>query len=352
MKLSKGKLKDAVVAAAIRLDDEVRQRHYNKQARATLHSIEGQLGPTDPKSIKLADEYAREVLGSSKYAPWLHVYCAVSGTFKDGWFPDNYYAMVVTPHKSGPVAKLANLKTFTNRVLNTPALPDVAYVIDGIFYSRNFTPVPAADLPAVLFEANDRVFFKADNSYQGKSVSIMTKHDLQPRGLPDGVFQAEIRQHDFFAQMSANSTATIRITTAKELDGSVAVKAAYLRVGRASDDIVKSASHVRVSLNKATGDLADVAYLHDWRRIDSHPDTGFSFSGKTIPHFAEATELCRSLHASCPHIGCIGWDVCVDRDNLVKIMEWNAQYNDVKFSEATSGPCFRGLGWEHLWKQP
>lgn len=352
MKLSRGKLKNAIVAAAIKLDDEVRQRRYNNQARAALHTIEGQLGPTDPRSIKLSDQYAGDVLGSRKYAPWLHVYCAISGTFKEGWIPDNYYGMVVSPKKSGEVAKLGNLKTFTNKVLNTEAMPDLAYVIDGIYYSRDYAPVRESDVLNILFDANDRVFFKADNSFQGNSVSIMTKRDLQQQNailLPDGVFQAEIRQHEFFVQMSANSTATIRITTNKELDGSITIRAGYLRVGRAQDDIVKSSSSVRVSLNKGTGELADVGYLPDWWRIEAHPDTGFSFAGTTIPHFDAATRLCKSLHEGCPHIGCIGWDVCIDRDNKVKLMEWNARYNGINFSEATSGPCFRGLGWENLW---
>lgn len=353
MKLLRGGLKHAIVVAATRLDDEVRQRHYNKQARTALRTIEGQLGPTDRQSITLANDYAHDVLGSSKYAPWLHVYCAISGAFKEGWIPDNYYGLVVSPKKSGEVAKLGNLKTFTNRVLNTQAMPDLAYVIDGIYYSRSYAPVAASDVLDILFASNDRVFFKADNSFQGKSVAIMTRRDMQQldgKQLPDGVFQAEIKQHAFFAEISANSTATIRVTTTKELDGRIAIRAGYLRVGRADDDIVRASSSVRISLDKDTGELAEVAYLPDWRRIESHPDTGFSFAGTTIPHYAAATRLCKSLHEGCPHIGSIGWDLCIDQDNEVKLMEWNARYNGICFSEATSGPCFRGLGWENLWR--
>lgn len=354
MKLSRGKLKHAVVAAAVRLDEEVRQRHYNNQARTALHAIESQRGPTDPRSIKRANEYAREVLGSSKYAPWLHVYCAVSETFKEGWVPDNYYGLVVSPRRSGEVSKLGNLKTFTNKVLNTDAMPDLAYVIDGIYYSRRFAPISEAELLEILFATDERVFFKADHSFQGKSVVIMSRRELLERegNLPDGVFQAAIKQHDFFARISANSTATVRITTTREPDGRVAIRAGYLRVGRSSDDIVRASSSVKIGLDKDTGELADVAYLPDWRRIDAHPDTGFTFAGTAIPHYAAATRLCKTLHESCPHIGCIGWDICIDRDDKVQLMEWNARYNGINFSEATSGPCFLGLGWEALWKQP
>ena len=354
MTLSAESLKNAGTAAASRAFRELRQLHSNHQAHSVLRSIESQQGPVDRKLVRRANEYSREVLGSVRYAPWMHVYAAIRGEFREGWIPDNYYGLVVDSLKAGEAAKVVIVKSFTNRILHTEALPDLAYVIDGIYYSRDLKPLRETDLVDLLFEQDQRVFFKGDNSYQGRSVVIMTRADFPRAGrerLVDGVFQAPIRQHEFFAAISARSTATLRITTARELDGAVAVKAAYLRVGRAADEIVRCRSHVRVAVDIQTGALNDVAYMHDWRRIDEHPDTQFHFAGHAIPHFSEAAELCRSLHASCPHMLCLGWDVCIDQENQTKIMEWNARYNDIKFSEATTGPCFRGLGWESLWKR-
>lgn len=358
MPLSAKSLKKISLAAAKRFYTELqqtqRQAHYNQQAQAVLRAVESQRGPTDRSAVRQADEYAREVLGSARYAPWLHVYAAVSGSFREGWIPDNYYGLVVDPHKSGEVAKVALIKSFTNRILNTEALPDLGYVIDGLYYSRDYRPVSQRELTDILFARDDRVVFKADNSYQGRSVSFMTREDSPVSGrppLPDGVFQAPIRQHDFFAALSPSATATLRITTARELDGSIAVKAAYLRLGRVQDDIVRSRSHVRVAVDPASGALDETGFLHDWRTIDAHPDTGLRFGGRVIPHFAAATQLCRSLHQGCPHMPCLGWDLCIDQDDQPRLMEWNARYNDIKFSEATHGPCFRGLGWENLWRQ-
>ena len=33
-------------------------------------------------------------------------------------------------------------------------------------------------------------------------------------------------------------------------------------------------------------------------------------------------------------------------DETTKVIEWNAKHCDIKFSEASTGPCFLGLGWE------
>jgi hypothetical protein len=353
MSISPEALKNTGLATASRIYTGLRQISSNQRAHAVLRAVESQRGPTARPLVRQADEYAREVLGGIKYAPWLHVYCAISGQFKEGWIPDNYYGLVVEPRKSGEAAKMAQLKSFTNRILNTEALPDLAYVIGGICYSRDYKPISEAQLLQTLFAEEARTVFKRDNSSQGRSVVFMGPEDLKPgtaRRLPDGVFQAPIHQHPFLAEMSPTSTATLRVTSARGLDGSISIKAAYLRLGRVNDQIVACRSHVRVAVDTATGALSDEVYLHDWRKTDAHPDTGFRFAGQSVPNFAAAAALCKALHESCPHMLCLGWDLCIDDAGKVKIIEWNARYNDIKFSEATTGPCFRGLGWEDLWR--
>jgi hypothetical protein len=354
MNLSADSLKDAGSDFATTLANEFRHRRSNQRARLALKGVEKQQGTTGSATVNRCNEYAQEVLGSRRYAPWLHVYAAVSGGFKEGWIPDNYYGLVVYPTKNPIASKVSLLKTFTNRILDTEALPDLAYVIDGVYFSRAFRPVSESELIPTLFDEHERAYFKPDDSGAGRSILIMTRKDFvdgRKPMLPDGVFQAPITQHEFFEALSPNATATVRITTAKALDGTIAVKAAYLRMGRSSDDIVRSASAVKVPLDRNTGALGDFGYLPDWHRIDTHPDTGFRFSGSSVPHFLDAIALCQSLHERCPHMPCVGWDVCSDRDGKIQIMEWNAYHNDIKFSEATTGPCFRGLGWETLWRR-
>lgn len=346
-------LKKAGVAAARRFETDLRQQHYNREATAGLRMVESQRGRTDRAAIRRADEYAREVLGSADYAPWLRLYTAISGGFREGWIPDNYYGLVVAPLKGGEVSKVALTKSFTNCVLDTEALPDLAYVIDGVYYDRDYRPVSREQLPAILFADESRTVFKADHSFRGRGVIFMTRESLseaQRQGLPDGVFQAPVRQHESFSPICPRAAATVRVTTAREPDGSVSVRSQYLRVGRASDDVVVSVNQVSVSIDAASGRLDETGFTSDWRQTDAHPDTGVRFAGHTIPGLAGALQLCQALHRSCPHMLCIGWDLCIDQQERPRLLEWNARYNGIKFPEATAGPCFRGLGWEQLWK--
>lgn len=346
----KQKVKQA--AQSIRIE-RVHAQH-RKMANALLVKIEGRRGALGADIKQQASNYAHDVLGSRKYAPWLEVYSALSGNFVEGWIPGDYYQMVVLPAINGSIGQVTNTKTLTHRLLNTSALPDIAYLIGGIFYARDYTVIDRRKIVDLLFAKDERVFFKPDRSFQGKGIRILESATLQLDDLaayPDGVFQRPIIQHDVLRSLMPNSTATLRLTTAKGLVGSVELRAADLRLGRQKDSFVQAVSEIRVPVDIPSGMLRSQGYLPDWQAIESHPDSGASFKEIAIPCFQEAVKLCCQLHQGFPHLGCIGWDIGIDQYEKIKIMEWNAKHNSIVFSEATAGPSFLGLGWEYLWKQ-
>jgi hypothetical protein len=83
-------------------------------------------------------------------------------------------------------------------------------------------------------------------------------------------------------------------------------------------------------------------------RHTRHPDSGFSFTGQQIPYFRKAVAACEALHRKVPQFSVIGWDAIVTPQGKVEIMEWNTNEPVIAFSEASTGPCFTGLGWEKL----
>jgi hypothetical protein len=82
-----------------------------------------------------------DVFGSKRYSPWLYVYALVNGKFREGWIPNNFFGKWVRPRLNNGLMVVPDLKTFSNVVLRTEALPDVAYYIDGIFYNKEFSAV-------------------------------------------------------------------------------------------------------------------------------------------------------------------------------------------------------------------
>jgi hypothetical protein len=328
------------------------QRHI-KLAKKALRTLEAQKGQLNPNFIRLSNEYANDVLGWENYAPWLYVYCAVAGCFKEGWIPDNYYGKIVVPKISGDYEEVSGLKPLTNKLFKTTLFPDIAYFINGLWFSKDFEPLPKSHLISILFEESEKVVFKLDNSLRGRGVYIFDENTLDLDKIPflgNGVFQQYIQQHPFFEEFMPSSVATIRVTSVIDHNGNPAVRACFLRLGRSSDSHVQATSEVDISVNLETGKFQSWGYLANWLPIQKHPDTNVKFENKELPNIKECFSIVTELHKKLPFARAIGWDLIIDKKGDIKIMEWNAGHNDIKFSEATVGPCFADLGWELLWR--
>jgi hypothetical protein len=323
---------------------------HKKEAMKAVHVIqEYNSQKLTHRSKKIADEYSIEVLGSKNYSPWLYVYTLVKGNFQEGWIPDNFFGKLVCPRINKELRAMTGFKSFTNVVLRTEALPDIAYYIDGIFYNRELSVISIYKLREQVSTSQREMFVKKDRSGRGTGVSKITVEELTEdkfQRIGNCVIQSSIKQHEFFEEIIPGSVATVRITTIKDKSGRIDLRAAYLRLGRKDTSWVQSDNSVRVAIINDSGDMDSFGYTQDWRRWLSHPDSGFSFENRRIPKFKEAIGACIELHNKVPHFTIIGWDITVGDNEEIKIMEWNSDHCDIKFSEASTGPCFLGLDWE------
>lgn len=326
---------------------------HKRQAYRILRSIESAKGKLDPKLTRLSDEYAKDVLGWQGYAPWLYVYSAMDQSFKEGWIPDNYYGKVVVPAAKGNYGRVSDLRPLAKKLFASDLFPDICYFVNGLWLSDGFEVLQEEVIKNILFKDTEVVVFKVDNSLKGRGVFFFDRasFDIKTiRGLGNGVFQTYIKQHIFFEEIIPNSVATLRMTTIIDDSGKASIRACYLRVGRNADTHVKSASHIRIPIDLVSGELNPKGYLTNWLAIDAHPDSKVVFAGRKIPSFDKCISAVLDLHKAVPYVRCVGWDMIVDSTDRVKLMEWNGNHNDIKFSESTQGPCFADLGWEKLWR--
>jgi len=326
-------------------------RDHAVQAARVLKLLEKHYGRADPSILSLADTYARDVFGDALYAPWLRVYAAFSGTFKEGWIPDNYYGGVVVPSMQGWYGKISALKPLTRLIFDSDAFPDMAYFANGLFLTTQNVVVSERAIEDIVFRQSEKIVFKLDGTRQGKGVFIFDRNTFSVdaiKVLGNGVMQRFIRQHQLLDSFASKPVATLRFTTVVDDAGAVSIRACFLRLGRAEDTHVHTASEVCVPVDLSTGELFREGYLSDWCATAAHPDSGVGFFGVVIPAFSKCVHTVLELHKKVPFARCIGWDLTVDADENVQVMEWNGEHNDVKFGEATQGPCFSDLKWERL----
>ena len=335
--------------------DSLHAAHYNhlskKAAFNALSQIEKERGKLGSTLRDRADAYAVEVLGGKKYAPWLYVYTALSGAFKEGWIPDNYYHLMVIPKIQGDYGKISFLKPLNRKFFDTAISPDIAFFVNGSWYDLNFAKIRRENLETLVFAQNKRIVYKVDHSFQGRGIFMLDNTNFNPTVLENsgnGTLQRHIEQHQFFADFHSGSVGTIRMTTVIDPGGRANLRSSYLRLGRAHDTYVKSESHIRIPIDVVSGELQGRGYLFDWQIIRHHPDSMRQFTDKIIPGYQECIRSALALHQSFPMVMAIGWDFAVDQENRPILMEWNGYGNDVKFSEATQGPCFADLEWDKL----
>lgn len=326
----------------------------NKEAAMGLKNLDQYRGKMDGHVFKLCDDYALDVFGNRRYAPWLYLYAAVSGEFKEGWIPDNYYGEVVVPKWQGTYGKISDLRPLNALLFRSDAFPDLLSYMNGFFFDTAYRPVLQEAVKEVLFYDRDHVVFKLNNSRRGGGFHVFDAQSFnveQVRNLGNGLFQSFIDQHTALAKFAPASVATIRITTVVEENGDVSVRASNLRLGSGVDTHVQSQSQILVSVDRQSGALSGIGYTSDWQELTAHPTSHVPFAGNIVPAFKACTETVTELHKKILYVRCIGWDVAVDQEEKVRLMEWNGGYPGIKFNEATQGPCFADLGWERLRKR-
>ena len=351
MRLRSVALRAAAAERAWRYD-----RWQNREARTARAVIEKQHPEArlDRPMLRRVREYAGDVLGSPRFAPWLETYTAWRQEFREGWIPDNYFGRIVLPRLPGPVAegRFGGAKTLARQMLGgTDLLPDRASFVHGAWLDGTGNPIGEAEAVAAIFAEDDVAILKHDGSLRGQGVYKIHKDTFRPaehvrRG--NFVVQAWIRQASELAAFAPSSVATIRVTTAKHDGARASLRCAYLRLGRDGSDAVRSAAAVRVAITDEEGRLAPVGALTDWQSVTAHPDSGIAFAGFRVPAFAEAASTARALHDRVPHVAHVGWDFAVDAEGRMRLMEWNPGHADIKFSEAANGPHFADFGWERL----
>lgn len=324
------------------------EAHAN-EANEILQNVKSERGTLSKKLIRECDDYAIYILGDRKYSPWLYVYSIISGQFKEGWIPDNFYGAQVIPNIKGHYGNCASLKPLNNVFFQAKEFPDLGSLINGLFLDRSYQVRSKNDFKRILFSDCERIVFKADRSSKGNGISFYDKTNFSSEdfeNLGNGVFQSYVEQHPIFNEYTPKSVATIRITTAINDDGEVSHRAAYLRLGTERDTHIQSGTDVKVPIDLVTGTLSDTGYMPSWITTRSHPTSHKGFTNVKIPNFEKCINVVTSLHMKVPYVRCIGWDLIVDKNGEVIVLEWNGAHNGIKFTEATQGPSFVDLEWE------
>lgn len=309
---------------------------------------------------KLSKNQAAEVqkfwkdnFGKKISLKWHEYYYKVNGEFSPYYVPTYLYYTHIYPTLNDPrIAVVYSDKNMIDTLVGDCVKLPKTHVknINGIYYAGGniITKEEALNL---CMNIKDSVIKHSLDTCQGKSIlrfkcenGIVTgKHcpdtieKLFDDYKTDFIVQEAITQNEQMASLNPTSLNTVRIMTYWSKKGVVPVFA-VVRMGRSGSVIDNASAGGMYCGVNMDGSLKHEAYtLVPFKAFDQS-DSGIVFSEFKISEFDRLKAKAIELHSHLPYAKIIGWDLCLNADNEIELVEINA--NSPGLFQGATGPAF------------
>ncbi len=218
--------------------------------------------------------------------------------------------------------------------------------VDGHYVLEDLSEITLSEAKNLLKEKDSFICKIALGSGGGHNVTkvcwdSITESDvfweklLRPEDL---IFQEIIQQNSFLAGFNPDSVNTFRLLTLN-LNGRCSLLSSFLRMGEKGmyvDNL--SSGGVLVGIDK-DGILHDFGIKKDYSRVYESP-TGVAFRGIKVPDWDRIQHEVLEFHRHIPYANLIGWDVTINQDNHLVIIEINLDSAEIEAHQVFNGPIF------------
>lgn len=276
---------------------------------------------------------------------WMRIYKAEHG-FDPYFLCDHQYAILLRI-----VNKQSNWVTLNNKALTDVYMPKIpwpmAYLrrINKKFYNNEMKEINYEQAVGILQSTKGYVIKPATGTGGGKGVRIvdgfLNKDEIRELFASydvDVVVQELIEQCEDLSRFNPTSVNTCRITTMNfGLEQSFS---AIFKVGRKNARVDNWNSSILIGMDKS-GCLYDYGFDVQLNRVEKS-DVGIAFAGNVIPQFDEMVKLTQGFHKMYfPNISVVGWDITVNKDGKIVVIETNLDFPGILGEQVCSGTFFK-----------
>lgn len=262
---------------------------------------------------------------------------SISGVFNPKFFPDFLY--------------LANLETKMNpycfsKVISNKGILDILVSeenvrtpktflkrVNGCYYKDESTIITYNDALDVVSRLESFVIKPASDSDSGRGVKVFEKSigvgEIKPlfaNYKNDFIVQELIKQHEMMKKINPVSANTLRIFTYVSF-GKVYCSSVSFRTGTGSskvDNIHSGGFLVAVNDDGRFHDKAlRIDENYNFYYLESHPNTNVFFKDCVIKNLENIKNTLKRLHGRFIGINIISWDVMIDEEGKIVIIEVN-----------------------------
>lgn len=180
---------------------------------------------------------------------------------------------------------------------------------------------------------NDKqqIFVKDPAGMFGKGVELIQIADIEDTDLlykklkvRNALCEEVLIQCEETAAFNTTSANTMRVVTLIDTDGRVNIMAGVFRIGR-KGKFADNFHHngIAALIDVETGLVKTTGVDRDFNRYVVHPDSGKPIVGFRIPEWDQIVKTVTEAALIVPDMRYIGWDVAVDRNHNIVLIEGN-----------------------------
>ena len=306
-----------------------------------------------PSQIKEVQNFYLKYWGEKISLKWHEYFYYLNDEFSPRYMPTYiYYGKIIPKLNNHRFGAIYSDKSMAEKLLGNRIKQPKTYVknTNGIYYIGENVVTKEEALSACM-NLGDVVIKHTIDSSQGKSVSRFSCKEgiVKGNNCPDTIeqlfdtyksnfiIQAAIQQHSEMSRLNPTSLNTIRVMTYWSKNG-VVVLYAVVRMGRMGS-VVDNASAGGIYCGvKEDGTLKDKAYTLTPYSVHTKTDTGVVLKDFKIPMYNVLEKKAIELHQQLPYSKFIGWDLSINKDSEIELVEINA--NCPGLFQGATGPAF------------
>lgn len=285
---------------------------------------------------------------------WIRYYTGITGKFDPRYIPnDLQYTKIDQYFNNRKLGYGFNDKNFYSLIFPDIKQPKtVVRKIGGLLFDEDYRQIDITKAESLLAMRPEVIVKPSQESGSGRDIKFYdTKVDIEElknvlcdKSEKNLITQDIVRQHYDLGKMHPKSLNTVRIYTLM-LDDGVHILSASLKMGANYSRIDNvSANSGIIAGVKENGELMEYAYydMCSGKTTDRHPG-GMLLSEIKVPEFAKMIETVKRLAQYAGNFRMIGWDMSVDEDGEIIMIEANMRKGAIGPIQCLHGPFFGEL---------
>ncbi len=285
---------------------------------------------------------------------WHRFYTTCNGIFSVKYIPEDLFYLILEPKLNRyDFAPALSDKNLLNQLFPSVRQPEtIVKNISGIYYFDG----EIIDFKTVtsLCNAADKMIIKpAISSYGGKNVRLfhcengVTDYLEEPLEKFLAAYKANfiiqkcLTQHPLLEALNKTSINTFRVMSYMNDRGSK-VLSLYVRMGRKgaiNDNVSTGGFACGIQRN---GNLNEVGFDLYGKKV-KETDGGLKFIDLSFPFVDKLVQKATELHKQAPHFKIISWDLSINPEEEVVLIEYNIYGQDFSGHQMHNGPVLEDL---------